>query len=78
MTREQWLEWIPATEYQELRELSAIEPVGSDALVVQMAIVSQSLSGGKLEDHLVLSSEYEETAEQIAAKMGWPGYGDNR
>jgi len=62
---------ITAEEYSELVELSAIEPVGNDALIHQMAIVAQAIAGGKLEDYLVLSTKREMTAEEIARKFGW-------
>lgn len=73
MTRKEWLERMPADEYQELMELSRVEPVGSDALIQQMAVVAQAMAGGKLSDLLVLSTEYEMTAEDVARMMGWPG-----
>lgn len=73
LTREQWLESIPAKDYQELLELSEIEPVGSDALVQQMAVVAQAMAGGKLTDYLVLSTYYDKSPEELARMMGWKG-----
>ena len=77
MTRQQWKDTISAEEYYELLELSHIEPVGSDAILQQMAIAGQQFSGAKLEDLIVLSMKREQSAEEMARLMGWPGGDDS-
>ena len=57
---------MEAKELQELRALAKEEPVGSDAVLIQLAIVAKAMAGGKLEDLLVLSQSQTQTAEQMA------------
>lgn len=56
---------MTSKEYTELKALSRIEPVGSDALVIQTAIVAQSMSGGKLDKVLVYSQDQKQSPEII-------------
>lgn len=72
-TVNEWLASMTVPEYQELIELSRIEPVGVDALIHQMAVVAQAIGGGKLDDCLVLSTLREMSPEEIARKFGWNG-----
>lgn len=71
---DQWLNSIAAGDYQELLELAEIEPIGSDAIVLQIAQLCAIMGGEgtKLSDVYVLSTEHEQTAEDLARKMGWP------
>tara|TARA_R100001594_G_scaffold132022_1_gene172026 strand:+ start:1094 stop:1300 length:207 start_codon:yes stop_codon:yes gene_type:complete len=50
---------------QELRALAREEPVGSDAIVVQLAVAASAFCGGKISDLLVLSSKHEQTPDQM-------------
>jgi hypothetical protein len=65
-TRRKWLESLTSKELQELRILANEEPIGSDAILIQLAIVAKAMAGGKLEDLLVLSSKHRQSAEQMA------------
>jgi hypothetical protein len=67
---------MTAKEYAELAELAAIEPVGNDALIYQMAIAAQAFSGGRLDSYLVLYNKKEMTPEEIAKALGH--HGNNR
>ena len=68
---------MTAKEYAELTELAAIEPVGNDALIYQMAITAQAFSGGKLDGYLVMYNKKEMTPEEIAKALGYHN-GNNR
>ena len=54
-------------EYEELKALSRIEPVGSDALIYQMAMVVSSLANVSIDKAVVLSTFTVMTPEQIKA-----------
>ena len=41
------------------------EPVGSDALIIQMAIVAKSMSGGSFKDTLVLSTSSQQDEDKM-------------
>ena len=65
MTREEWLSSISSREYGRLIAWNKVEPIGTDALLIQMARVSQSMSGGRLEDILVLNTNFQQTPEEM-------------
>ena len=56
---------MSAEEFQELKILSTIEPVGIDALIYQMARCSQSMGGGEFKKHLVISTKAKQSPETI-------------
>lgn len=66
MTRQQWLESMTSKELGELRALADEEPIGTDAILIQLAIVASSMCGGKLKDLLVLSDSHKQTPDQMA------------
>ena len=51
----------------ELKVLSSIEPVGSDAVIYQAARIAQAFGGGDLKKWLILSMKRQMTPEQIRA-----------
>lgn len=65
MTREQWLASIPAKEYVRLLAHNKVEPVGSDAVILQLARVAQSFAGGRIEDVLVLSTNFQQSVREM-------------
>lgn len=52
-----------------MRKLAEEEPIGSDALIIQMAIVAKSMSSSKFTDLLVLSMSHEQTAENMESVL---------
>ena len=45
------------------------EPVGSDAILIQLAIVARAMCGADLNDLLVLSNSQKQSAEQMVNIM---------
>ena len=52
-------------EYEELKALARIEPVGPDLIAFQLARTAQAFAGGKFKDHLLICQEYRQTPDQI-------------
>ena len=64
---------ISCNEYEEMRALAYLEPVGTDAIVYQTAVAASSTSGSKLADTLVfdvLTGEAPSSPEDIAKLFG--------
>ena len=76
-TREEWLAGMTAKDYTRLKALSRTEPIGTDAILIQLARVAQAFAGGRLEDHLVLNTNMEQTSQQIYATLRGMNSGNN-